>query len=197
MTTVTGKSAVLLSEFAPAFVTLNGDVMVKNGGLLAVGNLNMGHGCPTADTATSIINGDVTATGALSLKLDCTTVNGNVTSRNGGMGGFGSHCEEDQSNPPLNFVVKDNTINGNVAIHSWQGCWLGVIRNNVSGKVNLYNNQTADVDSMEVLTNVIGGNLGCWANSPAPQVGDALGPTPPPPPYNVVGGWQFAQCKNI
>lgn len=194
---VNGKNAVLLSEFAPAFVTLNGDVTVKNGAVLAVGNLNMGHGCPSADTATSLINGDVTAWEALSLKLDCTTINGNVTSKRGGMTGFGRHCEEDQSNPALNFVVKDNTINGQLKINSWQGCWLGVIRNTVSGNVSLYNNHPTDVDANEVLTNVIGGNLGCWANTPKPQIGDALGPTPPPPPYNIVAGSRFGQCMHL
>lgn len=195
-TLVTGSAAVLLSEFAPAFVTLNGDVTVNNGGLLAVGNLNMGHGCPTADTATSVINGNVTLDNALSVKLDCTTVNGNVTSARGGQRGFGPHCEE-KSSHPLNFVVKDNVINGDVAIHSWQGCWLGVIRNTISGRVSLYNNHPKDVDANEVLMNTIGGNLGCSMNTPAPQVGDALGTPPPPPPYNLVAGYRTGQCKGL
>lgn len=195
---VRGPQAVLLSEFAPAYVTINGPVMVDGGGLLALGTLNEGSGCAPSDVASSTVNGDVVAVGALSLKIDCTTINGNVVSQRGGVGGFRNDCESAlPQGQALNFVVKDNLIKGNVLVNGWQGCWLGLLRNIVTGNVALLNNHPADVDAMEVVTNGIGRNLGCWRNTPHPQVGDALGPTPPPPPYNLVGGHEFGQCQGL
>jgi hypothetical protein len=48
-----------------------------------------------------------------------------------------------------------------------------------------------DPDAMEVVTNVIGGNLGCFNNVPQAQVGDSTGAP------NIVGGHKRGECANL
>lgn len=188
--TVTGSNAVFLSEFsAGSHVLINGDVRVYRGGTFAMGTLNEGQGCDP--TASSVVNGDVRAYRALTVKLDCTMVNGDLTSYKGGTGGWGPTCEESQTTQPLNFVVKDNVVSGDVGLARWRGCWMGLIRTQVGGDVVLYRNTTGSSDSMEVVTDVITDDLACYRNSPAPQVGDSGGAP------NVVGGDQRGQCATL
>ena len=49
----------------------------------------------------------------------------------------------------------------------------------------------AEIDANAVTTNVIGGNLACFHNSPPAQSGDAA-PIP-----NVVGGQMLVECANL
>ena len=191
--TVTGKAAVFFSEYpnSPS-VTINGDVSVKRGGLLAFGQPI--EGCGYDVQSTSVINGNVVARGALSLKILCSTVNGDVVSTGGGYNAPPDCLINGGTNMPL----KDNVILGSLTVQGWSGCWLGVIRSQVGGNVTLKGNTSAAVepgttnlDGMEIVTNRIEGNLVCHGNRPDPQIGDSMGDT------NQVGGHKVGQCASL
>jgi len=57
--------------------------------------------------------------------------------------------------------------------------------------VTLDDNINADPDAMEVVSNVIFGDLSCFGNSPPPQVGDSGGRP------NVVFGRKLGQCAGL
>ena len=62
----------------------------------------------------------------------------------------------------------------------------------------MFNNQLADPDGIEILSNTISDNIGCWANSYVWDSSEAnfaqtrLFPRTPQP--NTVGGHRFGQC---
>lgn len=143
-------------------VTVNGNVSVKNGGVLAFGHPN--EGCGPDVQATSVINGNVVARGALSVKILCSTVNGNVLSTGGGYTAQPDCLINDGINPAL----KDNIVAGSITVQGWSGCWMGVICNQVGSNVTLRGNTavayepgTITSDGMEIVTNTISGNLNC------------------------------------
>ena len=190
---ITGQGAAFNSEYpgSPA-VTIRGDVLVRNGGLLALGQPTAG--CGPEVRATSVVTGNVIAIKALSVKILCSTVRGNVISVGGGY-----QAQPDcLTNGGVNFPVKDNTIRGNLAVYGWSGCWMGAIRNDVGGNVVFVSNTssafepgTTNADGMEIVTNTIHGNLICMANTPAPQVGDSFGT------LNTVSGHKLGQCAEL
>jgi len=87
--------------------------------------------------------------------------------------------------------IEDSQINGGVTIGGFNGFWMGFIRNNVNGSVNLNNNVLVDPDGNEYVTNTIHGSLNCSGNSPAPQIGDSEGSP------NHVTGARTGQCANL
>jgi hypothetical protein len=96
-------------------------------------------------------------------------------------GGGGVSCNVPSSgilaaigSPPY-FDSEDNTIGGYLNIIGLQSCWLGALRNHVSGNVLTASNTMADPDANEILSNVIDGSMACLNNSPAVQYGDAGG----------------------
>lgn len=88
-------------------------------------------------------------------------------------------------------AIEDNKIRGNVTVAGYNGFWQGFIRNVVSGSVTMNNNVLVDEDGNEFVTNVISGNLACFGNSPAPQIGDSEGHP------NIVGGAKLGQCTAV
>ncbi len=147
--------------------------------------------CPNG-ISHDVVHGSIVASQAHTLKIYGITIHGNLVSVGGGeavTGPNASTCEEQPA--PLNFPVKDNTIDGNVLISGWQGCWFGYIRNVQHGSALLIGNHTAESDSTEIVTNTIDGNLICLANSPAPQVGDSEGLP------NTVSGHKLGQCAGL
>ena len=86
------------------------------------------------------------------------------------------------------------------------GFWFGIIRVNVGGNVVAANTSGTQVglpgtefegilDSTEIVSNVIGGNLICHGNTPPAQIGDAIldegnGP-------NTVGGNALGECADV
>jgi hypothetical protein len=54
--------------------------------------------------------------------------------------------------------------------------------------VQLIGNRFGDPDAMVIVTNHIAGNLACFNNNPAAQVGDSMGLP------NVVGGQKRGEC---
>ena len=92
---------------------------------------------------------------------------------------------------PDYVTFEDNFVAGTVDISGYTGCWFGFIRNRADNGVTLDDNVNADPDAMEVVSNIIFGDLSCFGNSPTPQVGDSGGTR------NVVFGHKLGQCAGL
>jgi hypothetical protein len=187
--------ADLEAAFLDTRLTINGNVKVSRDATLGLGCSFGFHDCgfdPSPWIGNVTVNGNIVATQALTLYLDFTTVHGNVTVNGGGDITMVDHPPAEDG---LVLPIKDNVIDGNVMVHGWEGAWFGIIRNTVGG--NVMASQTAGtrmdltdtfLDSTEIVTNVIGGNLICLQNSPPTQIGDSGGTT------NSVGGNKIGEC---
>ena len=166
--------AVCLSE-GP--VTIREGLWIRSGATFVLGSEESGW-------TTGTINDGVHAWDAASVQIHFATINGGIEAH-GGSGPFGGPFE-------VTFnAIEDNVIHGGVMITGYDGFWFGFIRNHVSGSVRLSHNVLADPDGNEYVTNVIHGNLRCWGNSPAPQVGDSEGLP------NEVTGAKMGQCTSV
>ncbi len=179
----------ILNDHAAAhtFVRVTGNVTVGKGAVLGLGTY-----APSPAHDSSIVLGNVVATHPLSLYLGGMTIRGSLVSNNGGSGPAG---------PFRNFPLKDDTIVGNVIIQGWQGGWLGVIRVVVGGNLLVAKNASVvtddgspppDLDSTEVQTNQVGGDLICRNNTPPAQVNPNDGGQP-----NVVNGNKIGECAGL
>lgn len=197
--TVVVKAGATFNAMTASTVNLNGNVLVGRDATFAFGcSLGLTFppfpGGPTFCTAVSHsqVNGNIVAAQPRTVKINGVTVNGNIVSIGGGVPVSGPDpggCEERPG--ALNYPIKDNTINGNMLISGWTGCWLGVIRNVQHGNLVLIGNYPASVDAMEIVTNTISGNMICLANSPTPQIGDSGGI------LNSVTGAKVGQCRTL
>ncbi len=198
---VTVQPKATLNAITTSTVHIIGNVNVLRGALLELGCsvqlTQPGQGgtppeCPNGVSDTTV-HGNITGFGALTMRLyGLNNVRGNITVLGGGQtvtGPNASSCEEHPG--ALNLPIKDSTVDGNITVVGWHGCWMGVFRIAQHGSTVLLNNKTADSDSMEIATNTIRGNLICYGNNTAPQVGDSHG-TP-----NVVSGKVLGQCKGL
>jgi hypothetical protein len=177
-----------LDAFTLGTVTVRRNVLVAPGATFALGCTPGSLGPPLTQppcdgmTTNDTVGGSILALSPLTMYLDGDTIRGNVSSVGGGPG-----LAPDA--PYLTFPVKDNTIDGSVTIWGWHGGWAGVIRNTVGGNVIFARNvSVVDTDANEVVTNTISGNLICFGNSPAVQVGDSGGSP------NIVGRKKIGQC---
>jgi hypothetical protein len=154
--------------------------------------------CPGITTSDSI-GGNVTADHALAVIFHANTINGNLSVEGGG-GGLNCNPDAnlsaaldsahgDQGPTPAYNDFENSTIGGVVSISGLQGCWFGILRNQVQKNLILTDNTFVDADAMEVLDNIVEGNLICFGNSPTVHVGDS-GDTAP----NKVTGKQLGQC---
>jgi hypothetical protein len=213
--TYAGFTVTGFCVFGPGTMTINGNLTIADGAQLndhasgqsesvhVTGNVTVGKGAvlglgdytPVPPHTSAVVDGNITAHQPETLYLGGMTVHGNLVSSGGG-------------NPASerNFPIKDDTVDGNVIVQGWNGFWLGVIRVNVGGNVIFANNSGTQVglpgtefegilDSNEIVSNVIGGNLVCHGNTPPAQIGDAIldegnGP-------NTVGGNALGECAEI
>ena len=182
----------VFAGFTPSTVHVTGNVKVGKGALL-----QMGYG-----TETDVVDGNINANQPLNVELGFVTIHGNVVSNGGGPG----------TDAFLNFPLKNNTIDGNLIVHGWQGGWFGLLRNTVGGNIDVSNvasvlHQTPDScgegtappctgtapgpdpDSTEIVDNTVGGNVICQNNVPAAQVGDSGGGP------NIVSGNKIGECN--
>ncbi len=195
--TVTGSLTIApgacLDAFTLGTVNVAGNVQVGKGAILALGCSPGAQGpfppCGT-ETTDDTVGGSILADQPLTMYLTATYIHGNVISWGGGPGPVFS--------PYINYPIKENVIGGNLQVANWRGAWFGVLRNTIHGSVVLFNDvgvtiseETGLPDSTEIVSNTIGGNLFCFGNKPAPQVGDSGGSP------NVVGGRKLEQCKSV
>ena len=158
-------------------VTIRGGLYIEQGATFVLGSEEN-----PVDTGT--INGGVHATDAMSVQIHFTTINGGIDVH-GGSGPFGGPFDVTWN------TIEDSLIHGGVTISGYNGFWMGFIRNDVRGSVNLNDNVLVDEDGNEYVTNTIHGSLHCSGNSPAPQVGDSEGES------NVVTGAKTGQCAGL
>jgi hypothetical protein len=185
---LTVADGAALNDHAGSFavVHVTGNVRVGKGAVLGLGK----YGPPNIQPSGTVVDGNIVANQPASLYLSAITVHGNVTSNGGG-------------DPTRNFPIKNLVVDGNMNIQGWSGLWIGLLRNTVGGNVVFSNNsgtQTGEdefegiPDSSEVATNHIGGNLICQGNTPAAQIGDAIGDGGSP---NTVGGNKIGECTAV
>jgi len=184
--------AYLDAAYLGTRLTINGNVNVGNGATLGLGCSFGYHDCGFTPTwlGNVVVNGNIVASQPLTMYIDFTTVHGNIVSNGGG-----DITRTDPSG--LVFPIKDNVIDGNVIVHGWQGAWFGIIRGTIGGNVSVIGTagtrlgNDGGLDSTEIVTNVIAGNLVCLRNSPPAQIGDSGGST------NSVGGNAIGECAGL
>ncbi len=189
--TLTVAPGACLDAFTMGTVHVGSSLVVGNGAILALGCTLASTFPPTPCTGTTndTVGGNIYADHPMTMYLDGDTIRGNITSTGGGPG--------PTFDPYVNFPIKDNVIYGNVSVEGWQGAWFGFIRNYTRGYVAIKNDvgvtigDLGTLDSTEIATNTIGGNLICSGNSPVAQIGDSGG-TP-----NVVGGQKIGECAGL
>lgn len=178
------QNAALDAHFDAATLIVQGNVHVEKNAVLLLGCLE--SGCSSTNNR---VDGNVIANGALALIFHHNTIGGSIVDHKGG---GGATCTPTNAFPFGVFSdFEDNQIGGNLAVIQLHSCWLGIIRNTVRGNVLVIHNVMADPDANEVTTNVIGGNLACFHNSPPAQFGDAA-PVP-----NVVKGHKLGECAKL
>ena len=173
-TVIVPEDAVCLSD-GP--VTIRSGLFVESGATFLLGSEEN-----PVDTGT--ISGGVHATDPMNLQIHFTTINGGITSH-GGSGPFGGPFDVTWT------TIEDSVVNGSVTIDGYDGFWMGFIRNDVHGSVNLNDNVLVDLDGNEYVTNTIHGSLNCTGDSPAPQIGDSGGEP------NDVTGRKTGQCVEV
>ena len=115
----------------------------------------------------------------------------------GGGGGFNCNPQGifNQFQSPVFSAFEDLKVGGNIRIFNVRSCWAGVNRAHVAGDVTVANDKYADPDALELLSNVVHGNLSCngmsmvWDNV---DTGQNLFPCQPEP--NTVDGRRSGQC---
>jgi hypothetical protein len=174
--------AGLLAAFGGSDITVGGNLRVRSGAILALGCEPVAFPCfndPDQQVGTlsthHSLGGNLVATGALMVLAHNNTIGGRVVQTGGGGGVTCDNFPLGPDGPPAYTTYEDNTIAGGANVVGVHTCWMGFIRNTVSGTVVYNGNKLADPDANEVVTNTIGGNLVCNGNDPATQVGDSGG----------------------
>ncbi len=194
----------------PATVRIGGNVFVGRGAVLVLGcSPNISCSSPPG-ISFDRVGGNITAIGSLAVVIHSATIGGSVSVLGGGGGAAGgansggcfntkafpipAPWSEDaalanpQTGSPQYTDAEDSFIGGNLTIVGVQTCWLGSLRNQVRGSLTYAGNVTSDPDGMEILNNLMGGNMTCLNNDPAVQYGDSMAAP------NLVGRFAFGQC---
>jgi hypothetical protein len=184
----------------PATVLVGGSVFVGAGAVLLLG-CSPNISCPTGVTYDRI-GGSLTAFGALAVVVHSTAIGGSLSMFGGG-GGTDTCTSipplwledpalangEGPGHPiPVYSDAEDNSVGGNLSFTGLQSCWLGSLRNEVSGSAIFIGNSMGDPDALEINNNLISGSMVCFGNQPAVQYGDG-GSAP-----NMVGGFGIGEC---
>jgi hypothetical protein len=199
-------------------LTVTGNLVVSKGASAAIGckvNKN-GSGFPCIDdphphkptlSSHETIKGSLIEKAPLGVVVHNTKIDGNW-SETGGGGGVA--CKPigafKQLKSPVFSAIEDSTVEGNLTFSGLKTCWVGVARVHVAGNAKFKNNELADPDGIEIVSNHIDGNLACTGNShPASdpafaqpvwdsgEQGMPLFPRTPQP--NTVAGTRSGQCR--
>jgi hypothetical protein len=198
LTVQAGAALVAAFGASGSNVTVNGNVDVKSGGAMVLGCNPVSSPCfdDPSTTVTATVNGNMTSSQALGVIVHNATIAGNVEQHGGG-GGF--NCEPTGVfavfGSPVFSTYEDSSIGGNLDISNVTSCWLGTARVDIGGNASYVNNQLADPDAIEIVSNHIHGNLSCQGNSmvwDSGDLSDALFPRVPQP--NTVDGRRSGQC---
>ena len=143
---------------------------------------------PTLNTH-DVIDGSLLSYDPLGVVLHNSLVRGDVLQKGGGagLGCVPVSIFKQYAHYPEYSDYEDNTIDGNVALIGLDTCWFGTHRNTVRGSMTVDDN-VCGKDCMEVDSSVVYGNLSCFGNSPAVELGDGDGWP------DQVGGDAIGQC---
>lgn len=187
----------LNAGFGGSNITIRGNLIVSTNGLLVLGCEPVAFICendPDQTVGTLITNdwvhGSLLSTGATLVVVHASHL-GSVIQSGGGGGLTCSVFPLGPSRPPAYTDYEDNVIKADAVVVGLRTCWSGFIRDRVGASVTYSDNELADPDANEVVTNVVGGDLVCTGNSPKIQVGDSGGSP------NVVHGKALGQCAHI
>lgn len=192
----------------PATVFVGGNITVWKGAVLLLGcSPNISCGTPNPGISFDSVRGNISAYGAQGVVVHSVAIGGNVSLQGGGGGAAAQTCNA--QTPPTDTVpianlepwsedanldftpvysdVEDASIGGNYTVSNLTSCWLGSLRNQIGGSATFVGNVMGDPDAVEIGNNLIGGNLACFDNDPAPQFGDGAAP-------DLVSGRGIGQC---
>lgn len=197
--------STLLAAFASGSLTVNGNVLVQKGATLILGCLPTSFPCfddPFTNGQPSLsspgtVTGNLIATQPLGVIVHNTTISGHV-SENGG--GGGTTCGPAGGifsvlGFPAYSDYEDSSIGGDLNVNHLNSCWLGMARLQVGGNLTLNQDQLADPDGAEVISNTVSGNLVCHQNSmvwDSADLSNDLYPRLWEP--NTVDGQRVGQC---
>jgi hypothetical protein len=153
-------------------LSVGGNLRVEPGATLVLGCDPQSFSCiddnqsnPTLFSAGDV-DGSLIAEQPLGVLVHNTRVGGSVAQHGGG-GGF--NCTPagifTLFNSPVYSAYEDSWIHGSVSVTGLSSCWMGLARLHVGGNVRVINDQLADPDGPEILSNHISGNLSCFHNS--------------------------------
>ncbi len=154
-------------------LTVDGNVTIANGGAALLGCFPTSFPCiddpnPHSPTLSShdVFHGSFTSDDPLGVILHDVRVDGNVSEEGGG-GGFNCtpHGVFAVFQSPVYSDYEDSSVGGTMSVTNLTSCWLGVARVHVKGNASFVNDQLADPDGAELLSNDFDGNLACSGNS--------------------------------
>jgi hypothetical protein len=203
--------SVLLATFAlndqtgtgASSLTVRRDIDVRRGATLLMGCDPQSSPCsddpdqnnPTLSSRGRILR-DLHSQRALGVILHNVRIAGDVTTDQGGGGvNCRPHGIFKEFGSPAFSTIEDASIGGDVLITGVQSCWMGFNRVHARGNVTFTNNQLADPDAIEILSNHIDGTLACHSNSMVwdnADISEDLFPRQPEP--NTVQGERRGQC---
>ena len=194
----------------PATVVVGGNVNVGSGAVLLLGcSPNISCGNPPG-ISYDRINGNLTAFGAHGVVVHSAAIAGNVSLLGGGGGAAAENCSAVtipqmgrlppapwSTDPNLLFTpvytdLEDTTIGGNLNVSGLTSCWLGTLRDQIRGSATWNNDTMGDPVAMEIGSNVINGNMACFANSEGGTAGVQFGDGGAAP--SIAGGLGLGQC---
>jgi len=181
------KRGAFFNAVTAATLNVKGDVWVKRHAVALLG-CSTDFGC--AANSDNHIRGNLTAVGAWATVVHGTTTRGNVSFLRGG-GSEDCSITPILGQIPYYSTYQDGAIGGNFTARRLHTCWFGLIRVHVGGNALMVGGRFGDPDAMEIVTNVIGGNLGCFNNVPQAHVGDSQGEP------NIVGGHKRGECAAL
>jgi hypothetical protein len=183
---------------------VTGSIFVRSGAAMILGCKHTSFPClddpnqnkPTLD-GPEWVGGGVYGTWALGIIVHDAWIGGNVTQIGGG-GGFNCNPQGIFTlfQSPVFTTYEDSTVGGNVVISNMRSCWLGTARVDIGHSAYYTNNQLADPDAIEIVSNHVHGDLVCTRNSMTWDSGDLtnnLFPRVPQP--NTVLGHRLGQCR--
>jgi len=181
-----GTGAIFAAPQNTTPITINGPVTVGQNAVFLVGVETPGG------PLFSAIRGPVKGTGASSIQIHNTQVNGGVTSVGGGADNALFDELANQGFPQNFFDLEDNHINGPVSITGYMGEWAGVIRDMINGPLTFSNNTESPIDEYDIGSLVVNGPATCSNNTPAPNIGES--PGGPSTVHGPILGNQAATC---
>lgn len=140
--------------------------------------------------ARETIDGSLFVRDALGVLVHNSSIYGSVVQRNGG---GGLTCKPKgifaAFKSPVFTDYEDNVIGDSMSVTGVHSCWFGALRNAIHGSGTFSDNEMADPDANEVVSNVVNRSLTCQDNSPKIQFGDSEAPP------NVVNGMASGECR--